>query len=90
MTSWYETAALLDFDPAYVGVTGGFRTASFLLPPRFCNPANWGPCDCHDVPRGVRVIEHTFIPLKDGTTLAARIWLALFLETSYENVTAKQ
>jgi uncharacterized protein len=26
-------------------------------------------------PRAVRVIEHTLIPLKDGTTLAARIWL---------------
>jgi putative CocE/NonD family hydrolase len=26
-------------------------------------------------PRVVRVIEHTLIPLRDGTTLAARIWL---------------
>jgi predicted acyl esterase len=26
-------------------------------------------------PRSVRVIEHTLIPLKDGTRLAARIWL---------------
>jgi uncharacterized protein len=26
-------------------------------------------------PRAVRVIEHTLIPLKDGTLLAARIWL---------------
>ena len=26
-------------------------------------------------PRVVRIIEHTTIPLKDGTTLAARIWL---------------
>jgi putative CocE/NonD family hydrolase len=26
-------------------------------------------------PRAVRVIEHTLIPLHDGTTLAARIWL---------------
>jgi len=26
-------------------------------------------------PRAVRVIEHTLIPLKDGTKLAARIWL---------------
>src|SRR6195256_257714 len=26
-------------------------------------------------PRAVRVIEHTSIPLKDGTNLAARIWL---------------
>ena len=26
-------------------------------------------------PRPVRVIEHTLIPLKDGMTLAARIWL---------------
>ena len=26
-------------------------------------------------PRSVRVIEHVLIPLKDGTTLAARIWL---------------
>ena len=32
-------------------------------------------CDCHRVPRAVRVIEHTLIPLRDGTTLAARIWL---------------
>jgi uncharacterized protein len=28
-----------------------------------------------DFPNKVRVIEHTLIPLKDGTTLAARIWL---------------
>jgi predicted acyl esterase len=26
-------------------------------------------------PRAVRVIEHTLIPLKDGTALAARMWL---------------
>ena len=26
-------------------------------------------------PRSVRLIEHVLIPLKDGTTLAARIWL---------------
>ena len=26
-------------------------------------------------PRTVRVIEHLLIPLKDGTRLAARIWL---------------
>ena len=26
-------------------------------------------------PRTVRVIEHMLIPLKDGTRLAARIWL---------------
>ena len=26
-------------------------------------------------PKAVRVIEHTLIPLKDGTMLAARIWL---------------
>ena len=26
-------------------------------------------------PRSVRIIEHTLIPLKDGTELAARIWL---------------
>ena len=26
-------------------------------------------------PRAVRVIEHTLVPLKDGTALAARIWL---------------
>jgi len=26
-------------------------------------------------PKAVRVIEHTLIPLKDGTALAARIWL---------------
>ena len=28
-----------------------------------------------EFPRPVRVIEHTFIPLRGGTTLAARIWL---------------
>jgi uncharacterized protein len=28
-----------------------------------------------EFPRAVRVIEHTLIPLTDGTTLAARIWL---------------
>ena len=28
-----------------------------------------------EFPRTVRVIEHTLIPLKDGTMLAARIWL---------------
>ena len=28
-----------------------------------------------DFPRPVREIEHTFIPLRDGTRLAARIWL---------------
>src|SRR3974377_1512338 len=27
------------------------------------------------LPRAVRIIEHIFIPLKDGTMLAARIWL---------------
>ena len=26
-------------------------------------------------PHAVRIIEHTTIPLKDGTQLAARIWL---------------
>ena len=31
--------------------------------------------DVTTFPRAVRVIEHTLIPLKDGTTLAARIWL---------------
>jgi hypothetical protein len=31
-------------------------------------------------PREVRVIEHTLIPLKDGTTLAARIWLPVDAE----------
>jgi hypothetical protein len=30
------------------------------------------PRDCDDVPRAVRVIEHTLIPLKGGTPLAAR------------------
>jgi len=28
-----------------------------------------------EFPRAVRVVEHTLIPLKDGTMLAARIWL---------------
>jgi uncharacterized protein len=31
-------------------------------------------------PRAVRVIEHTLIPLKDGTKLAARIWLPVDAE----------
>jgi predicted acyl esterase len=31
-------------------------------------------------PRAVRVIEHTLIPLKDGTMLAARIWLPVDAE----------
>ena len=31
-------------------------------------------------PRAVRVIEHTSIPLKDGTRLAARIWLPVDAE----------
>ena len=31
-------------------------------------------------PRTVRVIEHTLIPLKDGTMLAARIWLPVDAE----------
>ena len=40
-----------------------------------------GPQDCEvalivtEFPRPVRVIEHTLIPLRDGTRLAARIWL---------------
>jgi hypothetical protein len=29
--------------------------------------------DCHDFSKCCHVIEHTLIPLKDGTTLAARI-----------------
>ena len=33
-------------------------------------------------PRAVRTIEHTLIPLKDGTTLAARIWLPQDAEQS--------
>jgi len=32
-------------------------------------------CDCHEVSESVRIIEHTLISLKDGTKLAARIWL---------------
>jgi uncharacterized protein len=31
-------------------------------------------------PNSVRVIEHTLIPLRDGTTLAARIWLPVDAE----------
>ena len=33
--------------------------------------------DSHEIfkKKAVRVIEHTLIPLKDGTALAARIWL---------------
>src|SRR5215475_11009186 len=38
--------------------------------------SNWSvPVIVTTFPRSVRVIEHTLIPLKDGTTLAARIWL---------------
>jgi predicted acyl esterase len=33
-------------------------------------------------PRAVRVIEHTLIPLRDGTMLAARIWLPADAETN--------
>ena len=33
-------------------------------------------------PRAVRVIEHTLIPLRDGTILAARIWLPADAEES--------
>jgi uncharacterized protein len=33
-----------------------------------------------EFPRAVRVIEHTLIPLSDGTTLAARIWLPVDAE----------
>src|SRR5262245_29150449 len=37
---------------------------------------NWSvPVIVRTFPRTVRVIEHTLIPLKDGTLLAARIWL---------------
>src|SRR3984893_13979811 len=36
----------------------------------------WGvPVIVTTFPKTVRVIEHTLIPLKDGTQLAARIWL---------------
>lgn len=31
--------------------------------------------DVRDLPRSVRVIDHQWIPLRDGTRLAARIWL---------------
>ena len=31
--------------------------------------------DCHGFSKGCARIEHTLIPLKDGTALAARIWL---------------
>src|SRR5215475_8542432 len=38
--------------------------------------SNWSvPVIVTTFPRTVRVIEHTLIPLKDGTTLAARTWL---------------
>ena len=41
-----------------------------------CNRVNWElPVIVTTFPRTVRVIEHTLIPLKDGTMLAARIWL---------------
>ena len=35
-------------------------------------------------PKAVRVIEHTLIPLKDGTALAARIWLRLTQHNLYK------
>ena len=35
-----------------------------------------------DLPRAVRVIEHTWIPLADGCALAARIWLPVDAERS--------
>ena len=35
----------------------------------------WSAVIVTTFPKAVRVIEHTLIPLKDGTTLAARIWL---------------
>src|SRR5262245_29779127 len=42
----------------------------------FCKHANWSVAVIvTSFPKTVRVIEHTLIPLKDGTMLAARIWL---------------
>jgi uncharacterized protein len=42
----------------------------------FRNHGNWSVAVIVTTfPNTVRVIEHTLIPLKDGTTLAARIWL---------------
>ena len=35
-----------------------------------------------DFPRPIREIEHTWIPLTDGTKLAARIWLPEDAETN--------
>jgi putative CocE/NonD family hydrolase len=35
-----------------------------------------------ELPRKIREIENTFIPLKDGTRLAARIWLPVDAETN--------
>src|SRR5262249_38051804 len=35
----------------------------------------WSVVIVTNFPKAVRVIEHTLIPLKDGTKLAARIWL---------------
>src|SRR5499427_9954638 len=35
----------------------------------------WSAVIVTNFPKAVRVIEHTLIPLKDGTKLAARIWL---------------
>src|SRR5262245_63499784 len=38
--------------------------------------SNWSvPVIVTTFPSNVRVIEHTLIPLRDGTMLAARIWL---------------
>jgi len=43
---------------------------------RFRNHAKWSAAVIVTTfPNTVRVIEHTLIPLQDGTTLAARIWL---------------
>jgi predicted acyl esterase len=38
-------------------------------------PHEWSAVIATTFPKAVRVIEHTLLPLKDGTTLAARIWL---------------
>ncbi len=37
-----------------------------------------------DLPRPVRLIEHVWIPLSDGTRLGARIWLAEDADTVME------
>src|SRR5262245_57412639 len=61
--------AYAEVDTRLTGRTVDRSTGSVEMP-------NWSvPVIVRTFPRTVRVIEHTLIPLKDGTLLAARIWL---------------